>query len=195
VDSTTSACSVNGCKIPIHAKGWCRSHYMRWWRYGDPLTPLKFIRGLSVADRFWSKVDRSGECWIWTGSLVGGGYGMYSISQNEHQIAHRFAWESVNGPIPEGLELDHTCHSRDAACVGGEACLHRRCVRPAHLEPVTPAENNRRTMPYRVVKTNCRNGHEFIPQNTGRDQNGHRYCRTCSAEATRRHRRKLKGAA
>lgn len=41
-------------------------------------------------------------------------------------------WETVHGPVPDGLELDHLCRQRD-------------CVNPAHLEPVTHAENMRRS--------------------------------------------------
>jgi hypothetical protein len=45
--------------------------------------------------------------------------------------AHRFAYELLVGPIPEGLVIDHLCRNR-------------RCVNPAHLEPVTAEENWRR---------------------------------------------------
>lgn len=66
--------------------------------------------------------------WYWTGVLSNTGYGRYKRKQ-----AHRVVYEREVGPIPEGLVLDHLCRIR---------C----CVRPYHLEPVTPEENTRRGM-------------------------------------------------
>lgn len=86
-------------------------------------------------ERFWAKVDRSGDCWRWTGALARGGYGFAVVGSRDdpqrYRNAHRFAYELSVGPIPEGLELDHLCRNR-------------RCVNPAHLEPVTHSENMRR---------------------------------------------------
>ena len=66
--------------------------------------------------RFWAKVDRSGDCWLWTGSTnTRNGYGRFS-----GQYAHRVAWELTNGPIPDGK---HCCH----------ACDTPPCCRPGHL--------------------------------------------------------------
>jgi DNA-binding XRE family transcriptional regulator len=66
-------------------------------------------------------------CHIWTGSLNHAGYGRAWGGQ-----AHRVAWERANGPVPEGLELDHLCRVR-------------ACVNPDHLEPVSRQENMRRS--------------------------------------------------
>lgn len=79
-------------------------------------------------------VDKSGECWVWTAApnnrSDGTGYGRFTVSHkpNRRMLAHRYAYEELVGPIPEGLELDHLC--RNTAC-----------VRPDHLEPVTMSEN------------------------------------------------------
>lgn len=48
-------------------------------------------------------------------------------------LAHRWHYEQVHGPIPDGLDLDHLCSNR-------------ACHADDHLEPVTPAENTRRTI-------------------------------------------------
>lgn len=53
-------------------------------------------------------------------------------SSGGRRLAHKVQWETVHGPVPDGLELDHLCRQRD-------------CVNPAHLEPVTHAENMRRS--------------------------------------------------
>lgn len=79
--------------------------------------------------RFWAKVDKSGECWLWTGARKGNGYGNYRVG-NKHYSAHRLAWELEHGPIPPGKNV---CHD----CPGGDNPL---CVR--HLWLGTQAENN-----------------------------------------------------
>lgn len=82
-----------------------------------------------LADRFWEKVDKTGDCWLWTGALVNG-YGVIH-SGTKHTFAHRVAYEMLSHPIPAGLVIDHLCRTP-------------RCVNPAHLEPVTHTENVRR---------------------------------------------------
>lgn len=108
-------------------------------------------------------------------------------------LAHRYAYTTEVGPIPHGLEIDHVCHTRDLSCKAGKHCLHRRCVNPAHLEPVTHAENNRRRHDLSEVaaatigarqrtKTHCPQSHEYTPENTYVDKRGSRNCRACRRE-------------
>ena len=116
---------------------------MRWKDHGDPLAEVKERRHFAEPDgAFWARVDRSGgpdACWPWLDHINECGYGMFYGGQRR---AHRIAYQLLVGLIPPGLELDHTCHTE--ACPGGRECLHRRCVNPAHLEPVTKSENARR---------------------------------------------------
>ena len=71
--------------------------------------------------------DRPGECWPWPGSKTHDGYGRI-MCNGRTQYTHRVAYELHVGPIPDGLMLDHICHER-------------ACFNPAHLEPVTKAQN------------------------------------------------------
>lgn len=119
----------------------------------------------TVLDRFWSKVDRPSlySCWEWQAGLAArGGYGQYRGDAGVPKHAHREAWERMVGPIPEGRELDHLCRNP-------------LCVNPDHLEPVTHAENMRRTRGTRPAVTHCRNGHPK-PQGRGRCAECKRLC-------------------
>lgn len=136
-------CSVPGCTKRQRRRGYCTTHYSRWLTKGDPLAPTRhYVKG-TVAERFWPKVDKSGECWLWTGATSIKGYGIADGLDGRLNNAHRIAWELTNGPIPTGLTLDHTCHD-PRVCRLGDRCPHRLCVNPAHLEPVTQKENVRR---------------------------------------------------
>jgi hypothetical protein len=79
-----------------------------------------------------------GECWPWRGATNQRGYGNFMLTDGATAKSHRVTYELLVGPIPEGLELDHTCRNTG-------------CVNPAHLEPVTHAENIRRGYAHRKM--------------------------------------------
>lgn len=85
-----------------------------------------------IEARFWAKVDKSEECWIWTGSRQYSGYGRFGGSAGHPVGAHRFAYELTYGPIPDGLFVCHRCDNPP-------------CVRPDHLFLGTVTDNNRDT--------------------------------------------------
>lgn len=102
-----------------------------------------------LADRMAYRIDGSGgadACWPWTGVIDPKGYG-HLRDQGRWLLAHRVAYTLMRGPIPDGMQLDHLCHTRDVACQAARQCFHRRCVNPAHLEPVSLRENRRRGRP------------------------------------------------
>lgn len=140
--------------------------------------------------RFWAKVRRGAGCWLWTGGTSSDGYGSFWF--NGHSVrAHRHAYELEVGPIPAGLDLDHTCCD-PAKCDGGPTCPHRACVNPAHLDPVTNAENTRRGRAGHHMRdrrpTHCPQNHEYTPANTRvrRTRSGiARVCRACEANYRR----------
>lgn len=152
------------------------------------------------ADRFWSQVDKKpGGCWEWTGRTHAQGYGVFYFAKRLVS-AHRVSYELVVGPIPKGLELDHVCHTNDLQCNAGNQCPHRRCVNPAHLEPITHLENCRRgrasgrlnPSAFAASHSHCKHGHEYTEENTYFNSNGSRSCRTCNREAARRYQAKKK---
>jgi hypothetical protein len=69
--------------------------------------------------RFWSKVDRSASCWMWTGEVDTHGYGVFR-RRGRPAKAHLIAYQITNAPVPQGRDVEQSCGSR-------------RCVNPAHL--------------------------------------------------------------
>ncbi len=122
----------------------------------------------------FSRVDASGECWLWTGEINRAGYGTANptrlLGRRGTRLAHRLVWEKLVGPIPEGMTLDHLCRVRN-------------CVNPDHLEPVTAAENIRRgySPGARAFRSGtCVRGHERNETNMHIDpRSGARQCRAC----------------
>jgi hypothetical protein len=118
-------------------------------------------------------------CVYWTGRISKQGYGIISV-KGQMTNAHRVSYELHVGPIPDGAWIDHVCHNGDTSCLGGDGCLHRRCVNPEHLEPVTPKENQHRSHLTEASKTECINGHPFTVENTYLRPDGQgRVCREC----------------
>jgi hypothetical protein len=115
-------------------------------------------------------VDANG-CWIWQQGKRDTGYGRVQRDKRDC-LAHRVYYERFIGPIPTGLTLDHLCRVRT-------------CVNPAHLEPVTLAENKRRGMSPNAInarRTHCLRGHAFTEANTYHrpDKPWLRNCRACA---------------
>lgn len=155
-------CELPECRQQVYARRLCRKHYTKQRLYGHANYA---VPRLPAEERFWAMVHFppcEEDCWLWLGSRTRTGYGRF-WSGSKLTSAHRFSYETRRGFIPDGLVIDHLCKSP-------------ACVNPAHLEAVTQAENIRRGVWFvhgqqaataaRRARTQCRNGHPLIPDNT-----------------------------
>lgn len=174
-------CSEPGCSDKPWARGLCHNDYNFHYTRGT-LPPLILP---TPAERFWRQVDkdgpipehapRLGQCWLWTGFCCKQGYGRFrptSKPSDPKVLAHRFAYELVVGPIPDGLELDHLCRNTS-------------CVNPSHAEPVTAQVNTKRRSAAMEPKTHCPQNHEYDEENTRYTKDGSRDCRACDRDYQR----------
>lgn len=83
----------------------------------------------ATADRFWAKVDKSGECWTWTAYRMKTGYGRFGIGTSKVWQAHRFSALMAWGQISPGTLVLHRCDNP-------------ACVRPEHLYEGNNSDNN-----------------------------------------------------
>lgn len=139
-----------------------------------------------VAERFWAKVDKRGDCWLWTGAQRTTGYGAFQMGRGDGegvQSAHVVSWRLTNGEVPAGMFVCHRC----------DVPL---CVRAGHLFLGTPGDNVRDMVAkgrdhYTQIEQ-CPKGHPYTSENTYRDTSGRRRCRECR-RANRRRRKERVG--
>lgn len=189
-------CSKCNQDVWVKARGMCKRCYDHE-RHGGRITDPHH----AVDVEAWiSGVTGTAGCWLWPG-LLSDGYGRPAIN-GRSEFLHRYLWARTVGPIPEGMQLDHLCHTTAldrGECAGGPTCEHRRCANPAHMEVVPLRVNVERgngLAAINAAKTWCDSGHEFtlantIIRNSGR-RAGNRECRECQRSRNRAYRARLR---
>lgn len=120
-------CTFPGCTRPLNAAGFCSGHRAQL-KSGKPLAPLRMHLSGSLSERIEARTHRTESgCWDWTGATNDRGYGQLRVA-GKHLYAHRAAFEIRNGPIADGLVIDHICHNAS-------------CVNPDHLQAVSVQQN------------------------------------------------------
>jgi hypothetical protein len=131
---------------------------------------------MDVLAKFSKRVQVGDGCWKWLGShfsvVPRGGYARFCPSHGRSLYAHRFMYELMRGPIPQGFFIDHLCRNR-------------WCINPEHLEAVTSRENILRGEGRAAINSQkkfCPQGHELAGSNLAQYQlrAGHRACRICA---------------
>lgn len=122
---------------------------------------------------FWACVAKGENCWTWQGAKSGNAthkYGDFYV-QGKNYRAHRLSYVLSGRSLNLGEVIDHLCRNP-------------LCVRPSHLEAVTPLENTLRGKSY---PSHCKRGHPLNTQN-GRSRNSgaQRACRQCGNLRTAR---------
>ena len=152
--------------------------------------------------RFWEKVRKTDDCWLWVGHKnTMTGVGLYAVSRGDFREAHIYSWELENGPMPEP-------ETRQVRVVE-QTCKKPNCVRPDHLlvifgknkdelekerkKILLPSGLHPNSNEARSQRTHCINGHEYTEQNTIRRKNTRR-CRTCKNEQSKQRRLRQKQA-
>lgn len=154
-------------------KAGTNDYWREWQRWRHNRKPL-----VDSIESFWKRVGKSDECWSWKGKIGKQGYGRCTVRIKGviYQLPHRVAYTLLAGQVPLGLTLDHLC-------------FNKLCVNPAHLEPVTIAENIYRAT---LKRTHCKHGHPY-KENAFTNSNGNRECHICRKATLERYERKRRG--
>lgn len=134
---------------------------------------------------FWTRTVPAGSCIEWRRGKNSKGYG-YLMDGGRSVPAHRWIYERLKGPIPDGLHIDHLCRNH-------------ACVNPDHLEAVTCKTNLLRGESFSAVNakaTTCAAGHPLEGENLlvdGGARRGRRRCRICAREQQRAWRARKRG--
>lgn len=129
--ASSRICSVPDCGKPVEGYGYCKNHYYRFHKYGDPLAggtpqgdPRRFLEQVAYA-------YQGDDCLIWPYGTDVNGYGQVRISKKTYYVT-RLVCENEHGPAPT------SSHQAAHSCGRG----HEGCCNPKHLRWATVRENH-----------------------------------------------------
>jgi len=127
-------CIIDSCDTPASSKGWCKSHYDKWYLYGDPEHIAQPYIKPSQATTYLLEMLQviTDDCMIWPYQIDDKGYGRIKFKGIDSQNLGRVVCEITYGPAPQkGMIAAHgPCHNPS-------------CFNPKHLSWGTYEQNNR----------------------------------------------------
>lgn len=146
-------CNQDDCLNPVIAPGRCSLHQFELYKQLQPgvLAAIEIRLGGKL------RAGRNG-CWEWTGRVNRDQYGKTDINFQKGVLVHRWMWMHLVGSIPLAMHLDHLC-------------VNPCCVRPGHLQPVTPEEHEEITSERRRLLLEAGGEYEWVGPDMHRSLN------------------------
>lgn len=114
--------------------------------------PRQYTPRIPIKIRLLTKGVRDGECLLWPGSVDRGGYGLINYERRTQKV-HIVSYRVFVGPIPKGLQVQHSCNIR-------------RCYEPTHLSVGTGKQNIEYAVSLGRMASGARNGKHTKPERT-----------------------------
>lgn len=143
-------CSQDGCANKVLTPGRCSLHQFELYKQ----LQQEVLKAIEM--RLGGKL-RAGKngCWEWTGRTNRDGYGLTDINFQKGVLVHRWMWMHLVGPVPLAMHLDHMC-------------VNPCCVRPGHLQPLTPEAHDTVTAERRQMLLEAGGEYEWVGPNIHR---------------------------
>lgn len=129
--------------------------------------------------RFWSKVEKTDDCWNWISAITKNGYALFML-RGRSVYSHRVSFLESHGSVSDTLVIDHLCRNR-------------KCVNPSHMREITRGENVRIGRFVQREKTHCDHGHPLSGDNVARRGRNMRVCKLCHSRRNKEYRARLRG--
>lgn len=139
-------------------------------------------------------IDEITGCWYHPNKPTNNGYVQIAFTKKDKAMMHRIAYRLTFGDIPEGMTVDHKCHTdavKNNSCEGNQ-CNHRKCCNPKHLQLLSFTDNV--NLSVNKNRNTCPQGHLNIPSNRHYKKSGSSSCRECNIARMKRYNERVKNA-